>query len=186
MPEVKGVLILGRLAFMKEIFGESVVESAMARLAPEDQGLLSNPFLPSTWYPLETLRALDRLTRLCPESARARSAEIGRALAQYVCTGVYKSMVAPDPIKQVGRISWVGDMLYRNYRHCESKLTGKGSCLVTYIYDKGVTPTPGMCKSTTGFLIRLMELSGANQVTGVHDKCVGNGADRCEFRLGWI
>jgi hypothetical protein len=185
MPEVKGVLIMGRLAFMKERFGETAVESAIARLNPEDRAALSTPFLPSTWYPLEALRLLDRLTKLCPDSGQSKSTEIGKAVAQYICTGVYKSMVAPDPIKQVGRISWVGDMLYRNYRHCESKLTSKSACVVTYIYDKGVMPTPGMCKSTTGFLIRLMELSGADRVTGIHDKCVGNGADRCEFRLAW-
>ncbi|HEY6332369.1 MAG TPA: hypothetical protein VI756_23795 [Blastocatellia bacterium] len=186
MPEVKGVLIMGRLAFMKNTFGEKTLDLALAGLSREDRTALATPFLPSTWYPLEMLRVLDRLTRLCPESGQSTSTEIGRALAEYVCTGVYKSMVAPDPIKQVGRISWVGDMLYRNYRHCESKLTGKSSCVVTYIYDKGVAPTPGMCKSTTGFLVRLMELSGATHVTGIHDKCVGEGADRCEFRLSWI
>jgi len=186
MPEVKGVLILGRLEILKDRYGEQAVEAAIPKLNPDDRSVLSAKFLPSSWYPYEVLRVIDRLTRhIPPEKGRLGSLEVGQAMAQYVCSGVYKSMVVHDPLKQVGRICWVGDMLYRNYRRCETAMTGDGSCVVTYAYEEGAVPTPGMCKSTTGFLMRLMELAGAKAVSGVHERCVNKGAKVCEFRLRW-
>ncbi|MEW6209877.1 MAG: hypothetical protein AB1631_16045 [Acidobacteriota bacterium] len=185
MAEIKGVLINGWMGLLKDRYGETALTAAIESLDHLDRAALSAPFLPSSWYPYDTLQVLSRLTRKIGATGDEFALDIGKAMAQHACAGVYKSLIVSGPLKQVDRISWVGDMLYKNVRRCETERVSESSGLVRYIYESGVRPTAGTCRSVMGFLIRMMELAGARGVTASHHKCVVKGADCCEFLLEW-
>jgi hypothetical protein len=185
MAEIKGVLINGWMGLLRERFGETAVASAIESLDPADRAALSAPFLPSSWYPYDTLQVLSRLTRKIGTTGDEFAIDIGKAMAQHACAGVYKSLIVSGPLKQVDRISWVGDMLYKDVRRCETERVSEKSGRVRYIYESGVRPTAGTCRSVMGFLTRMMELAGARSVTASHNRCVVTGADCCEFLLEW-
>jgi hypothetical protein len=186
MAEIKGVLVNGWLRLLRDRYGQEALDAGLATLGVGDQSTLSIPFLPASWYPYETMAALGRFTRavaLNPD--RSLSVDIGRAIAEYACTTVYKSLIFSDPLKQLDRLPWVGDMLFRDVRDCQTERTGPASGLVTYRYLNGLTPWPGMCSSLTGFLSRLLELAGASNVSAGHLQCVLKGADTCIYSLTW-
>ncbi len=185
MAEIKGILINGWMALLKDRCGQAALTNATESLDPLDRAVLSTTFLPSSWYPYDTLQVLSRLTKKLGATGDDFAIDIGKAMAQHSCAGVYKSLIVDDPLKQVDRISWVGDMLFRSVRRCETERMSESSGLVRYIYEEGVKPNAGTCRSVMGFLIRMMELAGASGVSASHVKCVVRGADRCEFLLEW-
>lgn len=185
MAEIKGILINGWMALLKDRYGQAALSAALEMLGPLDRAVLATTFLPSSWYPYDTLQVLSRLTKRIGDVSDDLAIDIGKAMAQHACAGVYKSLIVADPLKQVDRISWVGDMLFRSVRRCETERTGEASGLVRYIYEVGVKPNAGTCKSVMGFLMRMMELAGASGVSASHPKCVVKGADCCEFLLQW-
>jgi hypothetical protein len=185
MAEIKGVLINGWMGLLKDRYGQAALDAAMELLDPVDRALLSTPFLPSSWYPYDDLRMMSRLTRQMGATGDELAIDIGRAMAQHACAGVYKSLIVADPLKQVDRISWVGDMLFRDVRRCETERRGDRSGLVRYHYESGVQPTAGTCKSVMGFLMRMLELAGAREVKANHTVCVVKGDACCEFLLAW-
>jgi hypothetical protein len=186
MAQVKGVLLNAWVEFLGKRYGEKAVADAIQKLGAEDRALLSSPFLPSSWYSYDTLHSLRSLTRSLMKPGEKRlSLDIGRAMAEYVFTGVYKTFLVQDPVKQVEKFSWIGDFFFQEARKLESQFSSETSCLVRYRYEKGASPTTAICESLVGFWSRLIELSGAKDVKASHTKCIAKQADCCEFTFEW-
>lgn len=186
MAEIKGVLLTAWMTFLKDRYGEQAVADALKTLGPEDRALLSSTFLPSTWYRYETLHSLRRLTRpLARREDRDLSVEIGRFMAEYVFTGVYRSFLVKDPVKQVKKFSWIGDFFFQEARKLETEIISESRCLVRYKYEPGAMPTRAVCESLAGFWSRTLELSGVPRVASTHPTCVTKGAEYCEFFFDW-
>ncbi len=45
--------------------------------------------------------------------------------------------------------------------------------------------TVGFCRTTTGTVIRSLELSGATKIKLQHETCIGKGDDHCTYVLTW-
>jgi hypothetical protein len=186
MAEIKGVLINAWMDFLKNRYSEQAVSQAINTLDVEDRLLLSSPFLPSSWYSYGTLHALRRLTRpLATPADRDMSVEIGRFMAEYVFTGVYRSLLAKDPVKQVEKFSWIGDFFFHEARKLDTEIVNGSSCLVRYRYETGASPTRAICESLTGFWSRTLELAGAANIKSAHPRCVTSGGNCCEFAFEW-
>ena len=185
MAEIKGILLNGWVKFLNERYGQESVTRALGTLSPEDRKLVPMSFLDASWYPYETLHVLGRLTRPLAKSNSDLANEIGRFMAEHAFTGVYRSLLAHDPIKQVEKFSSIGAFFFRQTRTLETEITGPASCLVRYRYEAGAKPTRGTCGSLIGFWSRSIELAGASNVTATHPKCFAAGADCCEFLLDW-
>jgi len=186
MAEIKGVLLNGWMKFLKDRYGEEAVAKAISALSPEDRRLIPGKFLDASWYPYESLHALGKLTR--PLVTRADSdiaGEVGRFMAQHAFTGVYKTLLAHDPIKQVEKFASIGAFFFRETRTLETEITGPASCLVRYRFEAGAKPTRAICASLSGFWSRSIELAGASKVTASHPKCFAAGSDCCEFLFKW-
>jgi V4R domain-containing protein len=186
MAEIKGVLLDAWLKLLKQKYGEEAVSQAMTTLSGDDRAVLGGRFLASSWYPFDSLRALRRLTRsvvVTPDQNLV--VEIGKFMAHEACTGVYRSLIAKDPVKQVERFNWVEEMLFNNARKLESELTGAKSALVRYLYTTGLKPTTAICDSHVGFLQELMELAGAKNVLVKQIRCAARGDTVCEFSFNW-
>jgi hypothetical protein len=186
MAEIKGILLNAWVKFLNERYGEQAVANALAALSPEDRRLVPSKFLDASWYPFDALHALGRLSR--PLVTRADTdigVEIGRFMAQHAFTGVYRSLLAHDPIKQVSKFLSIGEFFFREARKLETEITGPGSCLVRYRYEPGAKPTRSICLSLSGFWSRSIELAGASSVKASHPKCAAAGAACCEFVFEW-
>src|SRR5262245_42878399 len=186
MAEIKGILLSAWMDFLKNRYGKEAVSEVIEGLAPEDRVLLAAPFLASSWYPYRTLHALRKATRpLAGQTGENLSAEIGRFMAEYVFTGVYRSLLVKDPIKQVDKFSSIKEFFFREARKLESEITSERSCVVRYRYEPGAVPTRAICESLRGFWSRTLELSGAAGVRCAHTKCVASKAPFCEFVFDW-
>ncbi len=186
MAEIKGVLLNAWITFLKNRYGEQAVADAIGKIATGDLFLLSGRFLDSSWYRYETLHTLRRVTRpLAGPTDQNMAVEIGRFMADYVFTGVYRSFLVPGPVQQVQKFSSIGDFFFREARKLETEIKGPSQCLVRYTYEPGATPTRSICESLTGFWSRTLELSGAAKVSATHLSCVTRGAQCCEFVFEW-
>ena len=186
MAEIKGILLNGWVKFLKDRYGEEAVAKAIGNLSPEDHRLVPALFLDASWYQFDALHALRKLTRPLVKPADGDiTVEIGRFMAQHAFTGVYKPLLAHDPIKQVQKFTSIGEFFFREARKLETEITGPASCLVRYRYTAGAKPTRAICASLTGFWSRSIELAGASKVKASHPKCVAAGSDCCEFAFEW-
>ena len=186
MADIKGVLLNAWVNFLKERYSPQAVTDALETLDSEDRIILAKPFLASSWYPYDMLHALRRLTRTLwkPEEGDI-SPDIGRRMAQEAFTGVYRSLLVNDPVKQVEKFSWIGDFFFREARKLETEITGEASCLVRYRYQQGANPSQAICASLKSFWSRTLELAGAENVAANHPKCTARGDALCEFSFQW-
>jgi hypothetical protein len=186
MAEIKGVLLTAWMTFLKNRYGEQAVTSALTGLNTEDRLRLSSTFLPSSWYSYDTLHTLRQLTRKLASPAETRlSGEIGAFMAEYTFTGVYRSLLAHDPIKQVTKFEWIGEFFFKEARTLKTEITGDTSCSVRYHYESGAAPTKAICESLSSFWSRTLELAGAARVSSSHPKCIVKGDHLCEFTFKW-
>jgi len=186
MAEIKGILLRAWIDFLKKRYSEQSVSEALNALSVEDRLLLSSFFLASSWYPYSTLHALRKLTRpLVTPADQNLSMEIGRFMAEYVFTGVYRSLLEKDPIKQVDKILWIRDFFFREALELEAEMAGESSCVVRYRYEAGANPTRPICESLRGFWSMMLELAGADKIKSSHPKCITSGGRCCEFAFEW-
>lgn len=187
MPEVKGVVLDAWMILLNERFGSQTVSDKVALLSPEDKTLVSTKFLASGWYPFQTLYSLRMLTRqLYSRNDRDFDIEIGRHMARHAFTGVYKILVAKNPIKQAERLTQLNELLFSGGRKMEVELAGPESCLVRYWYTDGMAGSRAICGSHVGFISEIMSLSGAINIRCIRQpKCVANGDDCCELLFEW-
>ena len=186
MAEIKGVLLTAWMTFLKNRYGDQTVASALTGLSTEDRLRLSSQFLPSSWYSYDTLHTLRQLTRkLAGPTDRNLSGEIGRFMAEYTFTGVYRSFLANDPIKQVTKFEWIREFFFKEARTLETEITGDTSCSVRYHYEHGAAPTRAICESLASFWSRTLELAGAARVNWAHPQCIVKGDRLCEFTFKW-
>jgi hypothetical protein len=186
MADVKGILLNGWVKFLRDRYGDEAVDKALAGLSPEDHRLVPTRFLDASWYAFDSLHALRKLTRpLVQRGDGDITVEIGRYMAQHAFTGVYKTLLAHDPIKQVQKFASIGEFFFREARKLETEITGPTSCLVRYRYEAGAKPTRAICASMTGFWSKSIELAGAANIKASHPKCFAEGSDCCEFVFKW-
>ena len=152
MAEIKGILLNAWMIFLKNRYGAEAISQGVNQLNEEDRLLLSSPFLASSWYPYSTLHSFRRLTQpLTTPTDQNLSFEIGSYRAEYVFTGVYKSLMEKNPIKQVEKFSWIREFFFQETRILETEIINDIRCLVRYRYAQGATPTRAICDSLRGF-----------------------------------
>src|SRR5438105_7543556 len=102
MAEIKGVLLNAWMELLQKRYGEPAVSQAFTAVSRKDPSLRSAFFLPTNWYPYSALEGLRQVTRaLATPSAPILSVAVGRYMAEYVLTGVYRALLVKDPIKQL-------------------------------------------------------------------------------------
>ena len=187
MAEIKGVQLKGALTFFSEQYGEDALNEAIAQLSAEDRALLPPKFFDSNWYPYDTWRALRRIAGILRTGSEPPDQAIryGKYIAEYLLTGVYQSLVAKDPRRQVNRFNAIHDFFYKDTATIVVKQEGESVCSVEYSYTPAVKPVPSTCMSTMGFWMRVLELSGASTVKASHPTCLCKGEKYCLFRYDW-
>jgi hypothetical protein len=186
MSEVKGVQVRATIQYLKERFGEEAVEGQINALSPDVRYLLPALLLDSNWYPYSVWRPVRRISRaLSDETGDGVAISLGKFIAQYVFTGVYKSLLTPDPAKQLAKFPGIHEFFYKDTSTIETEVLSPTSGLVRYLYNQGVRPARSSCQGTMGFWIRTLELSGAANVKAKHSKCITEGEDVCLYDMHW-
>jgi len=186
MAQIRGVLLNAWFTFFKLRYGDLAVTAALDALGPDDRRILSTPFLASSWYPYDMVSVLRRMTKeLAGTGDRNLSGEIGRFMAQYTFTGIYNSLLAADPIKQVEKAAWMEGFFLSGAGSVDTEILGPTSCAMKFTYESEMTPARSICENLKGFWLSMIELSGGRDVSGEHTACVLEGADSCEFRFDW-
>jgi hypothetical protein len=187
MGDTKGIVLTAWMDFLNQRYGQASLAGAIKTLSPDDQALLSAPFLPSSWYPYNTLHALRRVTRaLATPADQNLGVEIGRFMADHVFTGIYRSVFVHDPVKMIEKFSWVGDLFYQEVRDLDTEILSDTHVLVRHRHKSGSKPTRAICESLQGFYGRTLELAGALAVRHTHPKCLARADDCCEFVFEWV
>ena len=187
MGDTKGIVLAAWMDFLNQRYGQASLAGAIKTLSPDDQALLSAPFLPSSWYPYNTLHALRRVTRaLVTPADQNLGVEIGRFMADHVFTGIYRSVFVHDPVKMIEKFSWVGDLFYQEVRDLDTEIVSDTHVLVRHRHKSGSKPTRAICESLQGFYGRTLELAGALAVRHTHPKCLARADDCCEFVFEWV
>jgi len=172
------------LSFLKNRYGDDAIAGGIDKLAPPDRLELQKTILDSTWYPIETTRLLSKL-QAALDGNTDTSLELGRYIAEYVFTGVYRMFLANDPIGQGKKIVHATNYFYRDVHKLEVDVTGPASCTVRYRLAKG-KPSIATCNTRKGWWARALELAGASSVNISHPQCRALGHEVCEFLVTWI
>ena len=186
MAQIKGVLLNAWVELLKQRFGEQAVVGAFDAVSRENPLLRSSFFLPTNWYPYSTLDGLRQVTRQLATPAKpVLSVEVGRFMAEYVFTGVYRSLLVKDPARQLEKFPSIKEFFFHDTYELEIEHGGESNCLVRYRYEAGTSPTRAICESLGGFWSKALELAGASNVRFAHPRCVLMGGSCCEFTLAW-
>ena len=186
MAEIKGILLNAWMELLKNRYGEQAVSQAFNAVGRNNPSLLSSFFLPTNWYPYSTLDGLRQVTRaLATPATPTLSVEVGRFMAEYVFTGVYRTLLVKDPVKQLEKFPSIKEFFFHDTYDLEIDKTGDAGCLVRYRYEPGTSPTRAICESLGGFWSKALDLAGASNTQFTHPNCVLNGGPCCEFALAW-
>jgi len=186
MADIRGILLNGWMGLLKDRYAQGAIEKARTELSPADRSLASKTILDSDWYPLDSLYALHLLTqRLAGWQKPIQPVAIGRAMAQRAYGGVYRRLPATDPVKQVGKLSYISEFFFRDTRSLETEMDARGACHIRYRYPVRKSGSLAVCLTLLGFWAETIEISGASRVKGAHTRCIGDGAETCELVFRW-
>lgn len=178
---VKGTALVSTIRYLTQTHGESGLRQVLTRLPRTDRERVERGFLVSGWYPVDLMMRITRLAceEFGPETARA----LGAASADYALNVVYKIFFrVGSPQFTMSRAT----AMFRSYYDegaCRSVLAERGHGMVEV---SGVlTPWPEFCERVHGWLRRVLELSGAQNVTIEHRSCIGRGDPLCLFEGRW-
>ena len=186
MAEIKGVLLNAWVDLLQQRYGEQAVVQACDAVSRTDPSLRSAFFLPTNWYPYSALDSLRQVTRaLATSGAPIQAVEVGQHMAKYVFTGVYRALLAKDPVKQLEKFPSIREFFFHDTHQLEIEHTGESRCIVRYRYEPGLKPTRAVCESLGGFWSKALDLAGASDTRFAHPNCILNGGSCCEFALEW-
>jgi uncharacterized protein (TIGR02265 family) len=182
---IKGTLLLSRMKFLRSR-GEAAVEAVLGAIPDAERKQLRGLLLPSSWYPVEVLRALEAaiVSTLNYSSRDELFLDMGRATATANLTGAGSQRAyvrEGDP-----------QFLLRHSPHIYASAHTSG----TRSYDRTGehsavlrTTRPEAqredCLTTIGWLERAIEIAGGRDVRILETSCASVGAPCCEYRCEW-
>jgi len=181
MAKVKGGKISSKLAFVKEAYGEAMVEKVLDSMDTAEKSSLKI-VLDSGWYPIDLYdRLLLTICDVAAEGDESVYARIGRHSAEKAFTSTYKAFRGKNPGDLVQKMSSMHSM--RN-DPAEMKVIDQSEnhCTVRINQPKS---TVTLCKVARAFYIRAIELCDGRGVRVLEPSCSGRGDAYCEFKIDW-
>ena len=182
--KVKGTALSSTVRYIQEKFGEGAVEKVIAALPEIDKATIRNGVLVSSWYPFSLLVAVMRGAKKefgagAPDIYR----DIGGASADYSLSTVYKIFFkVGSPQFIIGRAATV----YGNfYSSGEMKVLDSGKGFANVQITGFAEPCDEYCQRVWGWMVRMLELTGARNIKAVHSKCRLKGDALCLYNGTW-
>ncbi len=183
MQQVKGSVLISRLAFVEQHGGADAVERVLGTLPPADRTQLHN-LVAIQWCPFELGRRLDDAIVNVLGDGRAQFFErLGAASADGNLTGVHKAFLTPgDPQAFLAKAPQIYKLYYDTGRR-EYAQTGPTAAVLT-THDAETFSGPD-CLTVIGWYRRALELCGATHVHIIEDECRARGGAVCRYRISW-
>jgi uncharacterized protein (TIGR02265 family) len=183
VQQVKGSVLLSRLAFVEQHGGADAVERVLATLPPADRTQLGN-LVAIQWCPFELGRRLDDAIVNVLGGGRAQFFErLGAASADANLTGVHKAFLTPgDPQAFLAKAPQIYK-LYYDKGHRDYARTGPTAAELT-THDAETFSGPD-CLTVIGWHRRALEMCGATNVHITEDECRARGGAVCRYRISW-
>lgn len=181
MARVKGGKLSSKLAFVKEVYGETIVEKVLDSMTSDEQAALKI-ILDSAWYPIDLYDKL--LLAICNVAAGGDEAvytKIGKHSAELAFTTTYRVFRGKDPVDLVRKMSSMHAM--RN-DPAEMKVVNQSETHCTVRISKPKS-TVTLCKVSKAFFVRAIELCDGMDVRVLEPRCSGKGDSYCEFNIDW-
>lgn len=181
----KGFTLRSAKAFVLEKYKEEGWEKVMAELDPSFRVILEGSILASDWNPfqlqVDLYTIIDRIfgkgdLKLCHE--------IGRYTAEKEVTTIHKATMRIGGLgiwMKIAGLMW-GQYYSAGKMHCEELGNSGGSVLVTEFNPI----SKAFCNDLSGWIERVMELSGRKSVTISHPQCLLDGDPACVYKGNWI
>jgi uncharacterized protein (TIGR02265 family) len=183
MQQIKGAILKSRMAFVRERFGEAMVQQVRASLPADDQQALKS-ILTVRWYPFEIGKRLDdAIVTVCGNGDPAFLKQLGAASADKNLSTLHKSLLAPgNPHAFLERARTIYALYYETGRR-EYKRTGDRSGVLT-THDADTFSAPD-CQTVIGWYERALEMCGARGVRVVETECRAKGGAVCRYEVSW-
>lgn len=184
-PQVKGILFLARLGFLRKQGGEAL-EQALAELEPGAASVLRGEISPDAWYPLDLLHRIDSaIVSMLPGHDREDVlVQIGRASADAILIGSegrHRQCRAPKSfLESVPRLYGA---LHTDGRREYEGISPDAAVVRTFCEPCAAASDD--CWTIVGWLQRGLELSGAEAVLVSQTSSRAGGDPACEFHCEW-
>ena len=179
---VKGAMVRAHLQFVRDRYGEAVVERVLTALPPEISREMHD-MLSSNWCPFEHLVLLDRaIARVVGKDERALMKELGHHSAEINLSTVYRAFRRED-IHDFFRRSAALHRQFQDFGICEYEQVGPTQARIR-IRDANCF-SPVYCSSETGYLEQVITMHGGKDPRISESSCQCANDALCTFELQW-
>ncbi|HMG33323.1 MAG TPA: hypothetical protein VKM94_05240 [Blastocatellia bacterium] len=181
MGRVKGGKISSKIAFIREYYGEEMIQKIVASMTPRDQAELKL-ILDTAWYSIDLY---DRfVVAICDVAASGDSSvyeKIGFHSADLAFSTTYKTFRGKNPTDLFEKTLSMHAM--RN-DPAEMKVISQqdGACIVRIAQPRS---TVALCSLARAFYVRAIELCGQSNVRVRETSCSGRHEAYCQFEIAW-
>jgi len=180
---VKGSPIKSLLKFIDTELTPSQREDAFRGLPPKYAERLRVPLLATESIPVAMLNALtEESARVKGEPLDAFARRAGRSAAAEAFSGVYRVfalILTPHALLSKASTIW-GSLYNRGEMKVEGE-TKESARIIIHNFPM----EPAGCARITGWLEKMVELTGAKNPRVTQVKCFSKGASACEWELVW-
>lgn len=181
--QIKGTVILSRIAFVKEQYGDQKWQEVLKSLSPEDQDTLHYATA-AGWYPFEMGERLESaIIHIIGKGNANIFEQMGVVSAKKNLTGVHRHFLEPgNPQAFLAKASAIYKFYYdRGWR--EYTQTGATSGIMTT--HESDAPSSNDCLTVIGWYKEALAMCGAKQVSIHEDQCMAKGSTCCRYKISW-
>lgn len=184
VARLTGVNFSNALAFVRERFPHEGMVQVLSRLSPADRAFLAGEIRDAEWY---DLGAYLRLIRTIDATLGAGDLSLLPVLGRFeaerdrnTVQGLFLRIASPTWAVRLVTEFW-------GQFHDSGRWTVRreGETTLHGVLEDFGAADPAMCAELCGYIARVMEFAGAQQVVMKHPECRGHGASACHFLLTW-
>jgi uncharacterized protein (TIGR02265 family) len=180
---IKGGVLTSRLAFLEGRGGRAAVDRVLAKLPPEDQGVLSGNIAPAGWYPFATGSRLDEAIEAELGGGDALFREMGAQSARDNLSPAQRAFVRErDPHALLKGAASIYRLYYDSGRRTFERLGQRKVVLRTY---DSTTFSRADCLTVVGWHEQVISMCGGDHVRVVETRCRTRGDEVCEYICEW-
>ncbi|HXG95045.1 MAG TPA: DUF2378 family protein [Blastocatellia bacterium] len=182
--KIKGNILLSRLAFVKEHFGEEALDRVIESLPAEDRATLRGMISNVGWYSFDIGKRLDEaIVKVLGKGDMKIFEDIGASSAEQNLTTVHNLFLKLGNPQAFLAQTPVLYRLYYDIGRREYEPTGPTSGVMT-TYDAETYSTAD-CLTVIGWYKKALAMCGAKNVVMTEETCRARGGDFCRYRISW-
>jgi len=182
--KIKGNILLSRLAFVRERFGDGALEKVLASLPEEDQSILRELVSNVGWYPFDTGNRLDKAIADCLAGGDMKVFEqIGASSARQNLSTVHKLLLRPgNPHAFMANTPTIYRLYYDKGRRDYEQTGPNSGVMTTY---EAETYSTADCATVIGWFKEALTMCGASDVKIDEPVCRATGGEFCRYNISW-